>query len=122
MTPAIVKKLLGFKVSPVEPSGGAVLGSTSNVSVSESSTASSTSPLLVANSAAATLNSDMGSMKLNPLTAPSSQSSSNHNKWCEKEIRMLVKKLKKTPGGIEELERAVTTRDPNTKCIVIPVK
>jgi hypothetical protein len=30
-----------------------------------------------------------------------------------------VKKLKKT-GGLDELEKAITTQDPTTKCITIP--
>ncbi|BES97402.1 mothers against decapentaplegic homolog 2 3 [Nesidiocoris tenuis] len=41
------------------------------------------------------------------------------DKWSEKAVKSLVKKLKKT-GGLEELEKAVTTQDPSTKCIVIP--
>ncbi len=109
MTPAIVKKLLGFKVNPVEPSS--VVGSSN-------ATLSSQTPM-IANSST-TLNSDTNSIKSYSLN--SSQSISNHNKMCEKMIRALVKKLKKTPGALEELERAVTTRDPNTNCIIIPVK
>ena len=41
------------------------------------------------------------------------------NGWSEKAIKSLVKKLKKT-GGLDELEKAVTTQDPSTKCITIP--
>jgi hypothetical protein len=41
---------------------------------------------------------------------------------CEKAIRNLVKRLKKMPGGLEELEKAITTKNPNTKCILIPAK
>ena len=40
-------------------------------------------------------------------------------KWTEKAIKSLVKKLKKT-NFIDELEKAVTTRDSNTRCIIIP--
>ncbi|XP_067003728.1 mothers against decapentaplegic homolog 3 isoform X4 [Anabrus simplex] len=41
------------------------------------------------------------------------------DKWSEKAVKSLVKKLKKT-GGLEELEKAITTQDSNTKCITIP--
>lgn len=40
------------------------------------------------------------------------------DKWSEKAVKSLVKKLKKT-GGLDELEKAVTTGDSNTKCITI---
>uniref|UniRef100_A0A3B4AIU8 MH1 domain-containing protein n=1 Tax=Periophthalmus magnuspinnatus TaxID=409849 RepID=A0A3B4AIU8_9GOBI len=40
-------------------------------------------------------------------------------KWCEKAVKSLVKKLKKT-GQLDELERAITTQNINTKCITIP--
>ncbi|KAG7264422.1 hypothetical protein CRUP_022489, partial [Coryphaenoides rupestris] len=40
-------------------------------------------------------------------------------KWCEKAVKSLVKKLKKT-GQLEELEKAITTPNINTKCITIP--
>ena len=112
MTPAIVKKLLGFKVNPVEPSS--VIGPSSSVANTNSS---SQSPLTA--NISSTLNG--GDIKLNSLNN-SNQSMSNHNKMCEKAIRTLVKKLKKMPGALEELERAVTTRDPNTKCIIYPTK
>lgn len=100
MTPAIVKKLLGFKVDPVDPNA-------LNYPIEPSDSSSST---LI-------LNNNISSSSSN-----SKKSMSNHNKMCEKSIRLLVKKLNKIPGGLEELERAVTTRDPNTKCIIIPTK
>ncbi|XP_074862661.1 mothers against decapentaplegic homolog 3 isoform X3 [Carettochelys insculpta] len=40
-------------------------------------------------------------------------------KWCEKAVKSLVKKLKKT-GQLDELEKAITTQSFNTKCITIP--
>ncbi|KRX15440.1 Mothers against decapentaplegic -like protein 3 [Trichinella nelsoni] len=40
-------------------------------------------------------------------------------KWCEKAVKSLVKKLKKS-GLVEELDKTITTQDPSTKCITIP--
>lgn len=40
-------------------------------------------------------------------------------KWSEKAIKSLVKKLKKN-GNLDELERAITTGESKTKCITIP--
>ncbi|XP_023692381.1 mothers against decapentaplegic homolog 2-like isoform X1 [Paramormyrops kingsleyae] len=40
-------------------------------------------------------------------------------KWCEKAVKSLVKKLKKT-GQLDELEKAITTQNSNTKCVTIP--
>jgi len=41
------------------------------------------------------------------------------DKWSEKAVKSLVKKLKKT-GGLDELERAVTEQNATTNCITIP--
>lgn len=95
MTPAIVKKLLGFKVNPNFDNGSAANGGTK-------------SP------ASESMNS--------PGASSTNSQLSNHNKLCEKAIRQLVKKIKKNPGALEELEKAITTRNPNTKCISIPLK
>ncbi|RNA23683.1 hypothetical protein BpHYR1_009684 [Brachionus plicatilis] len=111
MTPAIVKKLLGFKVNP------AILNET-NISSPPPSNSSSNSEMRSY--------SPFGSQDSNG-SCPSVHSSSSsllssHNKSCEKAIRALVKKLKKTPGALEELEKAITNRDSNTKCIICPIK
>lgn len=41
------------------------------------------------------------------------------DKWSEKAVKSLVKKLKKS-GNIDELERAISEKNGNTKCITIP--
>jgi len=92
MTPAIVKKLLGFKVNPNLDSSGTSMNTNED---------------------------DASSGGSNRIT---NSSFSNHNKLCEKAIRQLVKKIKKNPGALEELEKAITTRNPNTKCISISMK
>ena len=42
------------------------------------------------------------------------------DKWAEKAIDSLVKKLKKRKGELEELEKALSNPGTNTKCITIP--
>ena len=42
----------------------------------------------------------------------------NDDKFSEKAIKSLVKKLKKY-NGLDELEKAIKNQDPNTKCITI---
>lgn len=41
------------------------------------------------------------------------------DKWSEKAVKSLVKKLKKS-GGMDELEKAISTQDAHTACITIP--
>ncbi|XP_042216019.1 mothers against decapentaplegic homolog 3-like isoform X1 [Homarus americanus] len=64
-------------------------------------------------------------MSMLPFTPPvvkrllSFKKGEGEDKWSEKAVKSLVKKLKKS-GGLEELETAVTTEDANTRCITIP--
>ena len=127
MTPAIVKKLLGFKVNPsITAAQNNILNNNNNNNHPSTSSGSD------ANSTISSDNTITSTTHLLPLSnqqsptpmIPSSLNTSllNHNKLCEKAIRTLVKKLKKTPGALEDLERAVTTKDSNTKCILIPTK
>lgn len=40
--------------------------------------------------------------------------------WAVKAVDALVKKLKTQPNGIQKLEHALKTRDPNSECVTIP--
>ena len=40
-------------------------------------------------------------------------------KWSEKAVKSLVKKLRKC-NGLEDLETAITTQDGGSKCVTIP--
>ena len=42
------------------------------------------------------------------------------DKWAEKAIDSLVKKLKKQKGSLEELERALSQTNAQTGCVTIP--
>ena len=41
-------------------------------------------------------------------------------KWAEKAVDSLVKKLKKTKGSLEELEKALSHPTSESKCVTIP--
>ncbi|CAG5121658.1 unnamed protein product [Candidula unifasciata] len=41
-------------------------------------------------------------------------------KWAEKAVDSLVKKLKKIKGALEDLEKALAFKSPHTKCVTIP--
>ncbi|XP_045782837.1 mothers against decapentaplegic homolog 3 isoform X2 [Maniola jurtina] len=47
------------------------------------------------------------------------EGSSAEDKWSEKAVKSLVKKLKKS-GAIEELEKALSNQSSHTKCVTIP--
>ncbi|XP_070760902.1 mothers against decapentaplegic homolog 2 isoform X4 [Enoplosus armatus] len=54
-----------------------------------------------------------------PGGAGGGEQNGQEEKWCEKAVKSLVKKLKKT-GQLDELEKAITTQNCNTKCVTIP--
>jgi smad2/3 transcription factor len=41
------------------------------------------------------------------------------DKWAEKAVKSLVKKVRKN-GCLDDLEKAITDQQPDTKCITIP--
>lgn len=45
--------------------------------------------------------------------------SSLNEKVCEKAIKSLIKKLEKV-GALDELEKAISTQNQNTKCVTVP--
>ncbi|XP_034490649.1 mothers against decapentaplegic homolog 3 [Drosophila innubila] len=47
------------------------------------------------------------------------EDNSVEGKWSEKAVRNLVKKIKKS-SQIEELERAISTQNCNTRCVTVP--
>lgn len=141
MTPAIVKKLLGFRVTPaIQQSSPAsppqqqpqqsvnnsmetvVTASTSSLTPSSPMAAAEMSPASVSSTASSPGAASASTLLIRNSTAfDNQQQQQAHHKMCEKAIRALVKKLKKTPGALDELERAITTRDPSTKCIIVPI-
>lgn len=48
------------------------------------------------------------------------RNSEDDRTWPEKTIKSIIKKTKKIPGALENLERAVTNRDSSTECITLP--
>ena len=71
---------------------------------------------------------ELRKMSILPFTPPivkrllgwkKGEQNGQEEKWCEKAVKSLVKKLKKT-GQLDELEKAITTQNINTKCITIP--
>lgn len=64
-------------------------------------------------------------MSMLPFTPPvvkrllSFKKGEGEDKWSEKAVKSLVKKLKKS-GGLEELEGAVARQEPSSRCITIP--
>lgn len=60
-----------------------------------------------------------GAVKKLLLWKKGNEDSSVEGKWSEKAVKSLVKKLKKSEL-LDELERAISTQNVNTKCITVP--
>lgn len=101
----VVKRLLGWKKSSTNSAGGE--------GASKPPTTSDSYQFNILNSSFG----QSGSVSSQP-SAPSS-SHGDDDKWHEKAVKSLVKKLKST-GGLEELERAISEQNSNTRCIKIP--
>uniref|UniRef100_A0A915PTL0 Mothers against decapentaplegic homolog n=1 Tax=Setaria digitata TaxID=48799 RepID=A0A915PTL0_9BILA len=67
--------------------------------------------------ASATVRRLVGMIREKPLGEETATLEDEH--WPEKAVKSLVKKLKKSKA-IDELEKAISTEDPNTDCVCIP--
>lgn len=48
------------------------------------------------------------------------QGGESDERWGEKAVRALVKKIAKQGTALEDLEKAIVKQDPNTSCVTIP--
>jgi hypothetical protein len=136
---AIVKKLLGFKVDPIipqqhqqqhsnDPNNFNSKTTSYNITNGNESSSSLSSDTMQSITAKISNGSSSTSTTTTTTTTTTTSSSTaaiqlnNHNKFCEKNIRAFVKKLKKASGDLEELEKAITSKNPATKCILMSPK
>lgn len=49
----------------------------------------------------------------------SNSAESDDKAWREKAIKSIIKKIKNTPGALDNLERAISNRDSNTDCVTL---
>ncbi|KAH9491271.1 Mothers against decapentaplegic 2 [Dermatophagoides farinae] len=119
----IVKRLLGWKkCDPTTTSTTATTTTIKSLPHFSSSSSSSSPPSSTSSSSSSSSPSPSSSSSTTTTTTTNFiQKFNDHNndKWSEKAVKSLVKKLKKT-GTIDELERAISEQNVNTKCITIP--
>ena len=58
--------------------------------------------------------------KLSSFKKSSAPVSEAEERWTEKAIKGLMKKLKKSPAALNDLEKALSSQDKHSKCVLFP--